>query len=199
MAADPGDSRNLLSDPQQRQVTRRSPTRVAWLVAGVWLLVALVAVYWGHVCVALPVRVRYCRQRHRYGRIAALDRDVALARYLEMQGPPFLAILDEVSQVTQGIMLDEIRYDREGRITIAGTLGSADALNRFASELATMKTIEAVQVRNQSAVDRDKVKYTLIARPSKRYFGGFVVPPPASPESERPNSSSERNNRRGDE
>lgn len=201
-AADPYNTRNLLDDPQRAATAHRLPKRTAWIAAAVWLIVALAGLY----AITLSNAERYefaiADSEINPARIATLDRSVNLARYLETQGPAFIAILDEIGQVTQKNMLDEIRYDREGQITISGTLGSADALNRFAGHLAGMKTIDSVQIRNQATFERNKVKYTLVARPATEYFGGFVQPPappqkdpppsdaaPASSESESPPAS----------
>ena len=178
IATDTHDTRNLLSDPQRAATTGHTPRRPAWIAAAVWLLAALAVMYAITLNNAERYEIAIADSDINTTRIAALNRSVTLARYLETQGPTFLTILDEIGQVTQGLMLDEIRYDREGQITISGTLSSADALNDFAGDLAGMNTIDSVQIRNQSVVENDRVNYTLVARPSTRYFGGFVEPPP---------------------
>ena len=110
---------------------------------------------------------------------ASLQTRLNVARYLETAGPSPLAILDELSRSTEGFMIDELRYERDGSLTIRGTERSGERVNAIAASLAKMRTLESVQVRNQAAKDREQVEYTIVAEPASRFVEAFVPAGPA--------------------
>jgi hypothetical protein len=153
------------------------PGAVRWAAAAALLLGALTAMFFV--------------DRHRaesYGQIveqqglnaellADLQRRANVANWLDRSGPTALAILDELSQKTSGFVIDELRYDRSGQLTLSGTQSSAEAVGKLAADLAAMQTLASAQVRSQSLNDNRQVDYTITAEPSDRFFAGFVPPP----------------------
>ncbi len=145
------------------------------VIAGSWLVVAL-------LCLCLL-------DHYRAGRISAvlstgplsseslaeLDRQIAIARYLETSGPIPLAILDEIGQVTQTVMLDELTYQRGGELQISGMCESGDEISTLTASLAKAQTLSAVSLQSQNQADK-KVRYEIVATPSSRFFGAFVEP-----------------------
>ncbi|MEM7624206.1 MAG: hypothetical protein AAF333_01115 [Planctomycetota bacterium] len=183
-AARPHDAINLApysADLLGESAYRPTPSR--WIAAAVLLVAALVLLYVSDHRKAARVERAVETSGVEATGLASLNIDLEVARFLEKSGPGFLAILDEFGHRTEGFMVDEIRFERDGTFTVRATARSAEEINQLAAKLADMKTLTSVRVRNQLVKDRDKVEYTLIAQPSMRFFAPFAPPPPeAAPE-----------------
>ena len=173
-AAEPTEHLNLLPEAEGDAAAAPTPSWRAWAVAAAWLVAALVGLYLVDTRTAARYDAALAGGGLDPAATAQLQTRLDAARYLETAGPSPLAILDELSRSTEGFMIDELRYERDGSLTIRGTERSGERINAIAASLAKMKTLEAVQVRNQDVKDRDKVEYTLVARPSPRFVEAFV-------------------------
>lgn len=185
-AAKPRDTINLAAaaaTPSNESAYR--PTRGRWIAAAALLVGALVFLYVSDTRKAERLESTVESSNVEAKDLATLNTDLAVARFLEKSGPGFLAILDEFGHRTEGFMVDELRFERDGTFTMRATARSAEEVNRLATKLADMKTLTSVRVRNQVAKDRDKIEYTLIAQPSPRFFQPFA-PPPAKKSAESP-------------
>ncbi len=173
-AAEPTEHLNLLPEAEDASAAASAPSWRAWAVAAAWLVAALVGLYLVDTRTAARYDAALAGGGLDPAATAQLQTRLAAARYLETAGPSPLAILDELSRSTDGFVIDELRYERDGSLTIRGTERSGERINAIAASLAKMKTLEAVQVRNQDVKDRDKVEYTIVARPSPRFVEAFV-------------------------
>lgn len=153
------------------------PSRRRWIAAGAALLAALTLFCVSDLRRAERIALAVDEAALDAPKLAALNTDLKVASYLETTGPSFLAILDEFSHQTQGFVIDEMRYERNGQFTVRATGNSSDQVNQLAAKLSEMKTLSSVRIRSQAAKDRDKVEYTLVAVPSTRYMAPFAPPP----------------------
>ena len=176
-AARPGHTINLTAgEAMAHGDSVYRPSRSRWIAAAALLLGALVLLYVSDTQRAERLETAVETSGVEAKDLTALNTDLAVARYLETSGPGFLAILDEFGHHTEGFMVDEIRFERDGTFTMRATAGSAEQVNQLAVKLADMKTLTSVRIRNQVVKDRDKIEYTLIAEPSPRFFAPFAPP-----------------------
>lgn len=176
-AADPGDAIDL-SDNQRSDHAGAGdhPSRGRWIAAAALMLAALVLLYVSDTRKADRLEQAVEDAGVEARDLSSLNTDLAVARYLEKSGPGFLAILDELSHRTEGFMVDELRFEREGLFTMQATGQSAQQINQLVEKLTEMKTLTSVRVRNQAAGGNDKITYTLVAVPSPRFFAPFAPP-----------------------
>lgn len=153
------------------------PSRRRWIAAVAALLVALTLFCVSDLRRAERIALAVDEAALDAPKLAALNTDLKVASYLETTGPSFLAILDEFSHQTQGFVIDEMRYERNGQFTVRATGNSSDQVNQLAAKLSEMKTLSSVRIRSQATKDRDKIEYTLVAVPSMKYMAPFAPPP----------------------
>ncbi|MEM1109521.1 MAG: hypothetical protein AAGH99_12615 [Planctomycetota bacterium] len=178
-AARPEKAINLAaSDHSVTAGINSRPSWRHWSVAAVVLLAALALWYASDVKQAQRLNAAVEEASLEAKDLTALNTDLQVARYLETAGPTFLAILDEFSHNTEGFIIDEMRYERDGQFTVSAVSRSSQQINRLAAELSKMRTLSSVQIRSQATKDRDKVEYKLVAVPSKQYFAPFAPPIP---------------------
>ena len=166
--------------PRRRRPGRAADTPAVsgmrWAVVGLWLLGALGLWAWAVGTGGARQAAVIDELGLSSSAIPTLDRGLAVGRYLETSGPSALAVLDELGQKTKRWMLDEVTWERDGGLTLRGTMQSADALAKLAQSMATMRTLTGVQVRRQTPEGNNKVAYTITASPSAKFFGAFVEP-----------------------
>ncbi|MBB6429899.1 hypothetical protein HNQ40_001705 [Algisphaera agarilytica] len=152
------------------------PTPRRWAVAIVALLAAVTLLVVSDFKRAERITRAVDEAELDASKLKELNTDLSVARFLETTGPSFLAILDEFSHQTEGFMIDEMRYERNGLFTVQATGRSSDQVNQLAAKLSEMKTLSSVRIRSQAAKDRDKVEYTLVAVPAEQYAAPFAPP-----------------------
>ncbi len=163
----------------------RRPTAGRWALAAVCVLSACGLVFVGDRASSVRVIEALASAGLDAKRAAQLDTDLAVAAYLERSGPGLMTVLDEFSQKTSGFMVDEVRFERDGQFVFRATANSAEEASRVAASLATMKTLRGVQIRNQTANDRDQIEYTIVAQPASAFISAWVepaVPPTLEPQ-----------------
>ncbi|MEM9418795.1 MAG: hypothetical protein AAGA25_07080 [Planctomycetota bacterium] len=178
-ALHPEQAINLVDDlgiGDARPSDRPSPRR--WAIAVVTLLAALTLLVMSDLKRAERITRAVDEAELDSRKLAELNTDLRVARFLETTGPSFLAILDEFSHQTEGFMIDEMRYERNGLFTVQATGRSSDQVNQLAAKLSAMKTLSSVRIRSQAAKDRDKIEYTLVAVPAEQYSAPFAPPIP---------------------
>ena len=161
-----------------------------WIAAAVLLLLAVAAYITADTLRARTVTQAVADAGLERQQQQRLDTELAVARYLETSGPGILPILDELSRLTSGFMIDDLRYERSGQFILRATSRSADDINRLARDLSNMKTLDSVRIRSQNAKGRDEIEYTLVASPASDFQLAVVPPPaPSTPADDRPDPS----------
>lgn len=155
---------------------RRAATWAA--VAAAWLVVAVVGLYFSTLHAASRLSDDAAAAAPASEALVRLDRQTALARYLESRGPTALAVLDDVAQRTRQTLFDEVRFASDGELNLRGKVRSADDVSKLVTDLAEATTLEAVQLVQQKQVSREEIEFHIVAQPSKRFAGAFVAPKP---------------------
>lgn len=181
-AAEPGRSINLSPrDSAETVQASGGPSRRGWVAAAALLVLALGLLYVSDTRRADGLAAAVEQAGLDAKDLNVLNTELAVARHLETSGPSFLAILDELSHRTEGFMVDELRYERDGQFTLQATGQSAQQINQLAATLSQMKTLASVRVRNLATKGRDQIEYTLVAVPAPRFFAAFAPPTPPPP------------------
>ena len=177
-----GPAINLLPPDQQRHAPARStrPGIKRWAAAAVLLLGAAGFFIWADLQAARDAGDAIRAAGLERQQVRELDQQLEVARFLETSGPGILAILDEISQLTTGFMIDEVRFERDGQFVLQATSNSSGEVSQLVRDLSKMQTLDSVRIRNQAATGRDEIEYTLVAVPATR-FQLPAVPPPLSP------------------
>lgn len=154
------------------------------VAAAVWLLVALGVLYLSDQYKAGRVNDLLSEGALDEQHLTQLDKQIEVARYLELSGPIPLAIMDEVGQKIEGYMFEDFSYERGGTVRIGGTRKTADQIGKLTEDLAGMDTLDAVQLQSQANAGK-MIRFEIVATVSPKFFGAFVQPPPEeAPENE---------------
>lgn len=163
------------------RVMDRKKLRRRIVMAAAWLIVAVLLLYMADMRGAAKIKDLQLDSIMSASEQVALDRDLALAGYLETLGPTPLAVLDEIGQLTESIQLDDVRYDAGGEFRLRGTQNSTETINKLVNALDKAKTLESVRLVSQRRADRDKIEFEIVAQLSPRFAGAFVTPTPQAP------------------
>lgn len=161
--------------------------------AGIWLVLALGTLYLSDLYRASQVNEMLADGELSTEQISQLDKQIAVARYLEQSGPTPLAIMDEIGQKVEGYMYENFSYERAGTVRLGGMKESSGAVGKLTEDLAGMTTLDAVQLQSQSGSGK-KTRYEIVANASPTYFGAFVQPPsPPPPPPDDKNTDADKN------
>lgn len=184
-AADPGAHTNLLADRERESASRvRRVSYRGWIAAGLLLAASVVLLYVSDTRSAARGEAAISAAGLDGTELAALRRDLAVGGYLETSGAGPMAILDELSQVTKKRLIDGLRFERDGQVVILFTARSTKEVNQTVNALAGMQTLDDVRLRQQVTKGRDRIEYSVVARPAARYFDALGPVDQAPPRSQ---------------
>jgi hypothetical protein len=168
---------NLLEPAPEKPAGRRAWRRPALLAAAALLIVA--GLYLVDLLGAARAEPGIEDPDQRRAAMAALDRQIALGRYVEAAGPPPLALLDDIAGAApRGLILTHWSYSRRGGVSIQGTSSGDQQLHDFVVALQKSPAIDAVELGSQKAAGGNKVEFDIDLEP----VAYFVPPAPEEPE-----------------
>ncbi|MCC6682023.1 MAG: PilN domain-containing protein [Phycisphaeraceae bacterium] len=163
------------------RVIDRKKLRRRIVMAAAWLIAAVLLLYVADMRGAAKIKGLQLDSIMSASEQVALDRDLALAGYLETLGPTPLAVLDEIGQLTESIQLDDVRYEAGGEFRLRGTQNSTETISKLVNALDKARTLDSVRLVSQRRVDRDKIEFEIAAQLSPLFSNAFVTPTPKAP------------------
>ncbi|BAM03559.1 hypothetical protein PSMK_14000 [Phycisphaera mikurensis NBRC 102666] len=170
----------LGADPQQEDDGRGAPPPRLWIAAAAAVVVGLVALAAADLSAAARLDEALAARPELAEAQAELAADTARFAWLESGGPTPLAVLDELTALSGGVVPAKIVVGA-GKITLEGSVQEASALDGFVDRLAGAETFTAVKVQQSEKVGDNELKYVLNAVPVDRFYDAFV-PAPAGEE-----------------
>lgn len=120
-----------------------------WAAVLVWLLAAVVFLYALDSYEAGWLERAAGRIRSSTAAHGGLERQLKIGGYLEMSAPAALAILDEISRLApERLILTKWSYNRNGEVTLAGTVSSEKDFHTFLGKLQESRMLSDIEPRS---------------------------------------------------
>ncbi|MAE65370.1 MAG: hypothetical protein CMJ18_13950 [Phycisphaeraceae bacterium] len=126
---------------------------------------------------------------------ADLDRRLAVGAYLRRGGPPVLAILDEIGDVTpQPIVLDSFQYARSGEVRLRGKAPNNKEFSQYLEKIAAARSFDTANLVHQEVAGKKKkkIKFDVAAAVSRWDGRERRKTPEPSPETPNPKSEHDK-------
>lgn len=164
----------------ERKARRRGSWRIGrpWAVAAGWALAALLALWGLDLAAAARTGAALQRARERVGSPGALERQLAMGRYLESLGPTPAEAVEAISQALSGkALLASLNCRGRGEVALTGTVGNEQELMAALESLGKAGAIETRNVRPEN----NRLRFEVTVRLGPGASGGGAATKPAAP------------------